>query len=160
MTGGTGDQLTEVAVRGLVRDWFAALDRHDDVEVLLDLLTEAGLVMHLPERTVRSHDDFRAWYGEATSTYFDEVHDVLDVKVTHTSPLHAEVALRVGWQSRMWVPPAPNSAWVGVNTKEAWSVVLRDGRPKIRTYTVGGLTPMPGSADPRATGSAPQGAAA
>ncbi|MFC6092799.1 nuclear transport factor 2 family protein [Saccharothrix sp. BKS2] len=160
MTGGTGDRITESAVRGLVRDWFAALDRHDDVEVLLDLLTEAGLVMHLPQRTVRDHEDFRAWYRETTSTYFDEVHDVLDVKVATTSPLHAEVALRVNWQSRMWVPPSPSSAWVGVTAKETWSVVLRDGRPKIRTCTTGGLTPMPGSAAPRATGFAPESAAA
>ncbi|MGM1063255.1 hypothetical protein [Saccharothrix sp. Mg75] len=160
MTGGAGDRITEAAVRGLVEDWFTALDRHDDVEVLLGLLTEAGLVMHLPHRTVRSHADFRSWYGETTSTYFDEVHDVLGVRVATTSPLHAEVTLRVAWQSRTWVPPSPNSAWVGVTTEETWSVVHRDGRPKIRTCTVGGLTPMPGSAAPRATGLAPESAAA
>ncbi|ONI85479.1 hypothetical protein ALI22I_27140 [Saccharothrix sp. ALI-22-I] len=160
MTGGAGDQITEAAVRRLVRDWFAALDRHDDVEVLLGLLTTAGLVMHLPQRTVRSHDDFRSWYDDNISTYFDEVHEVLDVKVAATSPLHAEVSLRVNWQSRMWVPPSPNSAWVGLTTKETWSVVTRDGRPKIRTYTVGGSTPMPGSAAPRATESAHESAAA
>ncbi|MEU4449438.1 nuclear transport factor 2 family protein [Actinosynnema sp. NPDC050801] len=160
MTGGAGDQITEAAVLDLVRDWFAALDRHDDVEVLLDLLAQAGLVMHLPEGTVRGHDDFRSWYGENTNTYFDEVREVLDMTVTATSPLHAEVSLRVNWQSRMWAPPAPNSAWIGLTTTQTWSVVLCDGRPKIRTCTVGGSTPMPGSAAPRATESAHESAAA
>ena len=156
----TGDRITEAAVRRLVRDWCTALDRHDDVKVLLDLLAEAGLVMHLPERTVRSHDEFRSWYEENIGTYFDEVREVLDVKVTATSPLHAEVSLRVNWQARTWAPPAPDSTWIGVTTEETWSVVLRDGRPRIRTCTVGGSTPMPGSADPRATWSAHESAAA
>ncbi|WP_433269165.1 YybH family protein [Actinosynnema sp. CS-041913] len=152
--------ITEAAVRGLVQDWFAALDRHDDVEALLNLLAPTGLVLHLPQATVRSHDDFRSWYQGMVATYFDEVHEVLDLRVQATSPLHAEVALKVNWQSRMWAPPSANSVWVGVDTAEHWSVVLRDGRPRIRTCTVGGLTPMPGSAAPRATESARESAAA
>ncbi|SDC90589.1 Cif family virulence factor [Actinokineospora iranica] len=156
-----GDQpISEVAVRGLVRDWFAALDRHDDVAVLLELLTTAGLAMHLPRRTVRSHEDFAAWYDETIASFFDEDHDVVEVKVTPTSPWHAEVELRVDWQCRMWRPPSANSVWVGVTVTEHWSVVMQGGRPKIRTCTVGGSAPMPGSAVPPATGPRPESAAA
>ncbi|MCE7007201.1 nuclear transport factor 2 family protein [Kibdelosporangium philippinense] len=152
--------ITQAAVHGLVQDWFTALDQHDDVEVLLDLLTDNGLVLHLPQGTVRTHEEFRDWHADMIATYFDEVRDLRDVRIHATSPLHAQVLVRVNWQSRMWVPPSASSVWVGVDSTEEWSVVLRDGKPKIRTCTVGGLTPMPGSAAPRGGEFARQSAAA
>ncbi|APU13585.1 MULTISPECIES: hypothetical protein [Actinoalloteichus] len=143
--------LTDTAVRRLVHDWFEARDRHDHVDNLLRLLTGAGLVLHFPQHTLRSHDDVRSWYeDEILSTYFDEVHEIADIGVQLTSPLHAEVSIRVNWQSRVWRSPKASSTWLGFDSLEHWSVVLQDGMPRIRTYTVRDFTPMPGSASLRA----------
>lgn len=143
----TRQTLTEEAVRRLVKDWYDALDRHDPLEQVTGYLANDGLVMHFPEGTLRGHDGFASWYETVTHRFFDEIHELKSVEVKLTSPVHAEVIVVVNWQTKVWNPPAPRSSWLGFDAAQTWSVVLQDGAARIRTYTVDGLTPMPGSAD-------------
>lgn len=141
----TGQVLTEAAVRQLVKDWYDGLDRHDPVEQLLPFLATDGLVMNFPEVTSRGLDAFKEWYHTVTHLFFDEVHVLKQVDVKLISPVHAEVVVVVNWQTKVWNPPAARSVWKGFDAAQTWSVVLQDGTPRIRTYTVDSLTPMPGS---------------
>ncbi|GAA3882251.1 hypothetical protein GCM10022243_53570 [Saccharothrix violaceirubra] len=159
--GGFDRPVDVGAVRGLVRDWFAALDRHDDADVLLALLAPIGLVLHLPGATVRDREGLRAWHADRVSTYFDETHRAHDVRVRVVSPRHAEVLVRVDWRASVWVPPAAGSTRVGGESTQRWSVVpWHDGKPRLRTCVLGGPTPVPGSVAPRAARPTGLGAAA
>ncbi|MFC8453196.1 nuclear transport factor 2 family protein [Kitasatospora sp. NPDC057223] len=139
-------QLSEAAVRRLVEDWYRALDRHDPVEDVLAHLVGDGLVMHFPEGTTRGREGFRSWYDAVTHRFFDEAHTVLTVDVGEIRAGAAEVRVLVNWQTRTWNPPAATSSWLGFDARQSWSVVLEDGTPRIRTYTVDSLSAMPGSA--------------
>jgi len=35
--------------------------------------------------------------------------------------------------------------WKGFDADQTWTVVLEDGRPRIREYSVDKITPVPGS---------------
>ncbi|BAJ25944.1 MULTISPECIES: nuclear transport factor 2 family protein [Kitasatospora] len=139
-------QLSEAAVRRLVEDWYRALDRHDPVEDVLPHLAADGLVMRFPEGTAHGHEGFRSWYDAVTHRFFDEAHTVLTVDVEEIRAASAEVRVLVNWQTRTWKAPDATSTWLGFDAHQSWSVVLEDGTPRIRAYTVDSLTPMPGSA--------------
>jgi hypothetical protein len=140
------ESLTEAAVAQLVADWYEALDRHDPIELVLPYLARNGLAMKFPEGTLRGEEDFRNWYETVTHRFFDEVHELKDVEVALSSPIHAEVFVVVNWQARVWDPPAARSVWLGFDATQSWSVVLQDGTVRIRDYSVDDLAPMPGSA--------------
>jgi hypothetical protein len=136
--------LTASAVERTVTDWYAALDRHAPVEEVLQHLVPRGLVMHFPEGTVRGLRGFRTWYRTVCRLFFDEAHRVDAVTVRPVTPLSAEVEVAVTWTTRTWRPPAAQSRTLSFDARQSWSVVLHDGRPRIRTYTVDALTPRPG----------------
>jgi ketosteroid isomerase-like protein len=138
--------LTTETVNQLVKDWYDALDRHDPVELVLPYLASNGLTMKFPEATLTGHDDFRAWYDAVIARFFDEEHVLKQVEVDISTPVHADVLVVVNWQARIWTPPAARSDWLGFDATQTWSVVLQDGTPRIRTYSVDDLAPMAGSA--------------
>lgn len=142
-----GAALSEQDVRQFAADWFAALDRHDDIDRLLPMLVDGGLEMRFPEGTSRGHAGFRHWYDTVTRRFFDEVHTLTEVIPTATDGTGADVRVTVNWQARMWDPPAPRSAWVGFDAYQTWRLVPGPGgRPQISLYVVDSLEPMPGSA--------------
>ncbi|MEU8086629.1 nuclear transport factor 2 family protein [Micromonospora sp. NPDC049101] len=140
------DALSVESVRRLVQEWYDALDRHDPLDAVLPYLADNGLTMQFPEATLRTEDDFGGWYDTVTHRFFDEIHEVKRVDVELLSPLHADVSVLVNWQARVWNPPAATSEWLGFDASQTWSVVLQDGQPRIRSYAVDDLAPMPGSA--------------
>jgi hypothetical protein len=137
--------LTEDDVRDLVRDWFRALDRHVSVERITPHLVCEGLAMVLPETTLRNHEDFREWYDTVTRIFFDEIHELTSMEVRRISDTEAEVSLVANWQTKVWNPPEPDSVWKGFDAYQTWTVVLQDGKPRIRSYIVDRLVAMPGS---------------
>lgn len=141
------DGLTEESVRQFVQDWYDALDRHDPIADVLPYLSRNGLTMRFPEATLHNVADFRDWYDAVTHRFFDEVHELKRVDVRLVSPAHADVSVVVNWQARVWNPPAARSEWLGFDASQTWSVVLQDGAPRIRSYSVDDLAPMPGSAE-------------
>ncbi len=137
--------LTETSIRAFAEEWYRALDRHDDLEDVLGYLVDDGLEMVFPEGTSRGHEGFTAWYKAVTNRFFDEEHKVTAV-VPAISGDRAEVQVNVNWQAKIWNPPAATSTWLGFDADQTWVVVATEDGPKIKTYIVNDLAPMPGSA--------------
>jgi hypothetical protein len=139
--------FTEADIRGMVTDWYQALDRHDDAADILYLLVNDGLEMRFPEMTARGHAGFHDWYKAVTHRYFDEVHAVTSVEFTEVTADRADLKVIVNWQARIWTPPAAKSQWLGFDAYQTWVVVAgKGGAPQLKTYIVDALEPMPGSA--------------
>ncbi len=83
-------ELTEASIDSMARAWYAALDRHDELESVLGFLVEDGLEMRFPEVTAHGHSGFADWYDAVTARFFDEVHTVREVTVTSMTPTEAE----------------------------------------------------------------------
>lgn len=141
------DIATESQLRSYAVDWFAALDRHADVETLLPLLADQELEMHFPEGVQKGHAGFRNWYRTVTSRFFDEIHELEQFAVTRSDSTGAEVRLVVNWQAKIWDPPQPSSTWIGFDASQTWELQSSpaNGGLKMTRYIVNSLDPMPGS---------------
>jgi hypothetical protein len=137
--------LTDEAVRLFVYDWFLALDQHFAPEQVLPMVAPDPTVV-LPEGRLHTTAEFADWYHAVTHRFFDEKHTLKRLDVTLVSPAEARVSLVVNWQARVWDPPADQSSWLGFDATQDWTIVLRDGAPRIAVYDVRALDPMPGSA--------------
>lgn len=139
--------LASDEVKRFVRAWYEKLDAHAPVEELLPMLADEDLVLELPEGTVRGHAGFKAWYDGVTRRFFDELHELVELRV-ELDEAEAHVTLVVNWQARVWTPPAASSRWLGFDAAQRWLVRrgADGGAPVIVRYLVDSLTPMPGSA--------------
>lgn len=139
---------TEAQLRSYAIDWFAALDRHADVESLLLFLADEELEMHFPEGIQKGHAGFRSWYNTVTHRFFDEVHELKEFTVTRNDDTRAEIRLIVNWQAKIWDPPEPRSKWLGFDATQTWGVRRAPGTSDLKMvrYIVNALDPMPGSA--------------
>ncbi|MFF4418731.1 hypothetical protein ACFYY8_39895 [Streptosporangium sp. NPDC001559] len=115
--------ITEEGVLALVGDWFATSNGGGPAEEILRHLVTEGLVLRLPEGTLRSHDEVRQWWAARNRDRSHQARTPKDVVVRISSPLHAEVTMSVVCAA-------------GQETKETWSVVARDGAARIRTRAV------------------------
>jgi hypothetical protein len=139
--------LLQEAVQSFAARWYQALDRHDDVESVLEFLIDEGLEMRFPEGTTRGHSGFRDWYQAVTHRFFDEAHNLREVTVTGGTPDEALATVVVNWQAKIWNPPDATSQWLGFDAYQTWTVVPGpDGALQIAVYVVDELRPMPGSA--------------
>ncbi|MEU5305845.1 nuclear transport factor 2 family protein [Streptomyces noursei] len=139
--------FTEQAVRALAEQWYAALDRHDELGEMKKFVVDHGLVMRFPEGTVRGLAGFAEWYAAVSHRFFDEKHTVTGTQ-TVIDGAHARIRVRVNWQARTWQPPAARSEWLGFDADQTWVVVAdsNGGPPRIKSYICNVLEPMPGSA--------------
>jgi hypothetical protein len=112
----------------------------------MTLLDSEDLVMEFPEQTLHGRREFVDWYERVTRTFFDERHELKQLKV-NPGDERADVVLIVNWQARRWTPPAPRSDWLGFDATQRWK--LRRDRQTQRLvvfdYVVQSLDPMPGS---------------
>jgi hypothetical protein len=127
--------------------WYQALDRHDPLAEVTPYLAQEGLVMNFPEGQSRGIDGFAEWYEAVTHRFFDEEHTVRKVEVQQVGDGVADVLVVVNWQTKIWNPPAATSTWMGFDAYQTWTVQLGTDGPRILTYTVDALEPMPGSPD-------------
>jgi ketosteroid isomerase-like protein len=139
-------ELTEASIGEMTRAWYAALDRHDDLESVLGFLVDDDLEMRFPEGTSRGHAGFTEWYNTVTARFFDEVHTVQDVTVVTQSPAEAQIKVLVNWQAKIHDGREAKSAWLGFDAYQTWTVVPGPDGPRIKVYTVDKLDPMQGSA--------------
>ncbi len=139
--------LSMDGIQLLADEWYAALDRHLPLSEVSKFLIDDGLEMRFPEATARGHSGFAQWYDAVTNRFFDEKHVITKVAGTVNGD-EATVTVLVHWEARMWNPPAPDSLWLGFDADQTWTVVQRNGEasPKIKTYIVNELAPVPGSA--------------
>lgn len=138
--------LTERAIREFAEDWFRALDRHEELASVLPYLVEADLEMRFPETVCRGHRDFAEWYADVVHRFFDEEHRIVSVDARVDGD-RAEVRVEVNWQTRTWDAPGHRSAWLGFDAVHSWVVVATEGGPRIKTYVVEQLAPMPEPAE-------------
>jgi len=128
-----GTVLDENEVQRLVRHWLQTRDQGRPAQEVLQCLAEDGLVVHFPHLTLRGRREFGDWYTRTKQLFPRERHEVEQADVRLTSPLHAEVTLTLRWQ--MWGPHS-TQGWIGADTTQHWSVVLRDGTARLRTLAV------------------------
>lgn len=140
--GGRG-VLDEQDVHQLVRAWCRARDRGAGAAELSRYLALDGLVVHLPQVTLRGVEEFQAWYVRTRTRFGRESHRVERVDVRLTSPLHAEATVRLRWQLRR--PQSPE-VWIGVDAVQHWSVVRQAGAVRVRTCAMDQALVLPGSA--------------
>lgn len=139
---------TESQLHAWVADWFAALDRHDDVEGLIPLLADDELELHFPEGAQKGHVGFRSWYETVTHRFFDEIHELKEFEVVRRDDARVEIRLIVNWQAKIWDAPEPRSKWLGFDAVQTWELQYspQTDEPQIVRYIVDRLDPMPGSA--------------
>lgn len=140
--------LTEDEVKQFAVDWYRKLDVHAPLEEFKPLLKDDELKMVFPEATVTGFEGFKGWYDRVITIFFDEVHNVKEVKLTSVSDEKAEVKVVVNWQASVWEPPAPNSKRIVLDAYQTWEV-KRDPstqKPVVVTYIVDSLEYAEGSA--------------
>ena len=142
----------QTAIRAMVVAWYQALDRHDPIDAVLPFLVDDGLEMRFPEETSRGHAGFTTWYERVTRIFFDEEHTVTDVRFVDAGdgdpdvgPGESLVKVVVNWKATIWNPPEPKSKWLGFDAYQTWVVAPTPDGPRVKTYVVDSLDPMPGS---------------
>jgi SnoaL-like protein len=141
------EKLTKKSIDQFVEEWYRALDRHERLDSVKDMLVDEGLEMKFPEATVQGHDGFAEWYRRVLHRFFDEEHKVTKVEAAiESAGSRATVQVLVNWQAKIWDPPAATSQWLGFDANQTWVVAATNSGPRIATYVVNELAPMPGSA--------------
>ncbi|PRX97087.1 nuclear transport factor 2 family protein [Allonocardiopsis opalescens] len=148
MTSNTADRLTsEEAVRTAAVSWFAALDRKEPFDRMVDYFDLDRLYLRFPEGEFHGRDGFARWYDAAMNTYFDTKHTVHEVGVDIADDGTADVRVFVTWQARTWKPPAATSESVAFDIRQSWRVVADgNGAPRVRSYVVEEVEPAKGLA--------------
>jgi hypothetical protein len=106
------------------------LDIHAPVEDCTQFLSDSGLEMTFPEKTLHGMDDFRAWYAggkfsDGTTApgviniFFDEIHTVQTIK-PRVSGEEAVVDVSVGWQASWWEQPVAKSKRTSLDSAQQW----------------------------------------
>ncbi|HJZ60494.1 MAG TPA: nuclear transport factor 2 family protein [Gemmataceae bacterium] len=141
-----GTALSEAEVRQLVVDWYRKLDVHAPVDEYRQLLADDGLEMRFPEATLHGFSAFRDWYERVVRIFFDEVHELKELRITPAGD-QADVQLVVRWEARRWKPPAAKSEQLRFDAAQSWRVrrSAQSGRPVVVIYIVDSLTPLEGS---------------
>jgi hypothetical protein len=139
--------LTEAEVKQFAVDWYRKLDVHAPMVEVLPMLAVDGLEMKFPEATLKGLADFESWYQRVIRIFFDEVHNVKEVKSTLSGD-RADVKVVVGWEASVWKPPAAKSERIILDAYQTWAVRRSPDsqKPVITRYTVDDLKYAPGSA--------------
>jgi len=139
--------LSESEVADLVKIWYKKLDVHAPLVDFLPLLGADGLEMTFPEATLHGLAEFEGWYERVIRIFFDEVHQLKEVKINLQGE-SAEVNLIVEWQASVWNPPAPKSQRIVLDADQSWVVKRssQSGEPVIVKYVVNALNYHEGSA--------------
>lgn len=139
--------LTNAEIDGFVRDWYKALDVHVPMVDVLPMLAEEGLEMQFPEATLRGFADFEGWYQKVIRIFFDEIHNVKEVKIAQDDETY-NLDVVVEWHASVWNPPADKSKRIKLDAYQRWVVRQspKTGKPVIVTYIVDKLDYHEGSA--------------
>ena len=115
------ESITQEQIKTFVVAWYRALDNHDPIEGMYDLLTDEGLNVQFPDGDIRDRASFKQWYDRVTNLFFDENHYVQTVEATINGD-EATVDIVVGWQASWWEPPAAKSKRVSMDATQRWTV--------------------------------------
>ncbi|MFC1511602.1 hypothetical protein ACFL5H_00195 [Candidatus Latescibacterota bacterium] len=84
-------------VGALAKAYFGAIDRHDDVELLLCHLDPNGFSIHVlsPDGILVSEDDYREWYRDIVSAFSNLRHTVVALDPKMVTSCSAQVKLSI-----------------------------------------------------------------
>ncbi|MCU7905950.1 MAG: nuclear transport factor 2 family protein [Candidatus Thiodiazotropha sp. (ex Epidulcina cf. delphinae)] len=134
----SGDRgIDKTTILKFVRGWFVQINNHSPVESLLAMLAPDGFVLQFPEVTLSNEEEFRTWYQEVTSKFFDQNHDVKHLEIDLGND-GIEISLLVNWQARTWQAPAAYSSHLDFDAVQSWKVAILPGnfKPVIKRYKV------------------------
>lgn len=139
--------LTTAEIESMARTWYQKLDVHAPMLELIPMLDEENLEMKFPEATLRGLAAFERWYQGVIRIFFDEVHQVREVRSALRGE-EADVGVVVRWEASRWTPPARFSDRIKLDAYQTWKVrrSARTKQPVIVFYSVDRLEYMPDSA--------------
>jgi hypothetical protein len=138
-------QLTPDAIKALAAEWYHLLDVHAPMVDVLPLLSGKP-EMVFPEVTLSGLAGFEGWYQRVIRIFFDEVHNVKEVRPVITGD-EAMVKVIVEWSASTWTPPEAASKRIHLDADQDWVVrVSPAGSLVITKYVVNVLTYYSGSA--------------
>ncbi len=138
--------FTDAELKSMAVDWYTKLDVHAPMIDILPMLSTDELFMVFPEATLEGLAAFEGWYQGVIRIFFDEVHEVTDVKVTWEGDA-ATVKIVVHWAASRWNPPARFSDRIDLDAYQTWVVKKSAaGKPVITRYVVDELKYREGSA--------------
>jgi hypothetical protein len=123
----------DLATKSFVHEWFDLLSAHAPVEKLLPMVSAGELEMVFPERTLRSHADFRDWYRVVGLTYADQDHTIEGLEETPAAD-GLDLAVTVVWQAKQ----LSDGKRVRVRVHQEWHLMTSEtSQPVITKYRVG-----------------------
>jgi len=115
-----------------VGEWFDLLSAHAPVAKLLPFVSDDGLEMVFPERTLRSQVDFRDWYKAVGETYSNQEHVVEKIDARPAGD-GQDLAVTVIWRA---IHTADDSK-IAMRAQQSWHLATSgSGELIIRKYRV------------------------
>lgn len=128
--------LTKIETLDLIRRWFKALNDHEPVEKLLEMLDQDDLEMQFPEAALRNTADFIEWYRGVTMKFFDQKHNLKNIEID-VKDNTADIVIYVNWLARTWKAPDAYSEFLDVDAFQTWQVTKdAGGAVRIKRYIV------------------------
>src|SRR5690349_19195858 len=62
--------ITHEQIKTFVAAWYRALDNHDPIDTMYDLLTDEGLHVQFPDGDIHDRASFKQWYDRVTNLFF------------------------------------------------------------------------------------------
>ncbi len=118
--------FTEENIRQFVAAWYNALDIHAPAADCEKFLAVDNLELVFPEQTMQTYAEFEAWLEVIYRTFFDEVHNVIAVKVTNQTETSADLEVVVAWQASWFTPPDAKSKRTSMNAYQRWVVAATE----------------------------------
>lgn len=126
------NRFNENEVISFVYQVYAMYDRHVPVERFLPLLASKNLEMRFPETTLRSHADFKRWYGGIGRDIASNTHTLESVQVTIPGGGRYQADIVGVWQAE-----TRKGEYLVFKFRQRWRLVDGPGRqPIIQTYIV------------------------
>jgi hypothetical protein len=118
---------------GFVGRWFDLLSEHAPVDRLLSMASATDLEMVFPERTLRSHRDFRDWYATVGDTFTDQGHVVKELDARDGAD-RTDITLTVVWTATR----RSDGARLAYRVNQSWQLLASPdtGAPVITRYRV------------------------
>ena len=116
------NQITDQQIQNFVAAWYQALDFHLPIEQVYPMLAARDLSMSFPDGDIKGYDSFKVWYDRVTNIFFDENHNVNEVKITPRGEGNYVLDIIVGWQASWWTPPAAKSKRLSMDATQRWLI--------------------------------------
>jgi len=131
--------MQDQTVAEFAEQWFEELSDRAPVDRLLERVTDAGLDMAFPERTLTGHEDFTDWYRAVGELFADQTHVIEQLHAEPRGDL-VDVDVTVVWAG---VETADGSRFA-FRVNQNWTLRRGpDGKLRIQRYRVGDFVPLP-----------------